>query len=120
MQGTVRRQRISVGPNFSPTSKRELIMAIGATGFHQTRWNWVDAIGTEPLGFSPEVTTIDGRADWRNIMGSNVDFGLWIKNATDKRYSLGGVALSSTVGTVTYVYSEPRTYGADIRYSFGK
>jgi len=95
-------------------------MAIGATGFHQTRWNWVDAIGTEPLGFSPEVTTIDGRADWRNIMGSNVDFGLWIKNATDKRYSLGGVALSSTVGTVTYVYSEPRTYGADIRYSFGK
>jgi iron complex outermembrane receptor protein len=94
--------------------------SIGVTGNYTSRWNWVDTIGTEPYGFSPEKSTVDARADWRNVMSSNLDIGLFVKNATDERYAVGGVALNATVGTTNYIYNEPRTYGIDFRYSFGR
>jgi len=94
--------------------------SIGVTGNYTTRWNWVDTIGIEPYGYSPEVTTVDARADWRNVMSSNLDIGLFIKNATDERYPIGGVAINATVGITNVIYSEPRMYGLDLRYKFGQ
>lgn len=56
--------------------------------------------------------------DWRNIMGSNFDASIYVKNAEDKRYPVGGLTVVESLGVALWNYGEPRTYGASLRYNF--
>lgn len=65
-----------------------------------------------------EYTVINARADWRNIMGSQFDFGLWVNNLEDKEYAVGGLTVEDSQGWASQVYGAPLTYGATLRYAF--
>ena len=63
--------------------------------------------------------TIDVNFDWRDIMGSTLDLGLFVTNLTDTEYKIGGASLiNSGLGLNQRIYNEPRMYGASLRYSF--
>jgi iron complex outermembrane receptor protein len=70
-------------------------------------------------------TLLDLTAGWSAVMGSNFDISAYVKNVTDKEYSLGGIQLYESArpdirpfGIVTKAYGEPRTVGVELRYSF--
>jgi len=72
-----------------------------------------------------EYTTVDLNAAWNGINGSALDLAVYVKNATDKDYAVGGIQLYessynsvSRFGMVTRAYAEPRTFGAQLRYKF--
>ena len=58
------------------------------------------------------------RADWRNVMGSNFDLGIWVDNARDEEYAVGGLTVEDSQGWASRVYGAPRTYGATVRWTF--
>jgi iron complex outermembrane receptor protein len=73
---------------------------------------------------------VDINLTWANAMGSNLDVTAYVKNATDERYAVGSISqygnapgpggrpAASGLGLNTKVYSDPRTYGAQVRYRF--
>lgn len=97
---------------------------------------WINALQTSaaiarmPASIIPFVrqeayTTLDLNAGWNSIGGSALDILLYMKNATDKEYAVGGIQLYessytavSRVGLLTRAYGEPRTYGAQLKYRF--
>jgi iron complex outermembrane recepter protein len=60
------------------------------------------------------------RLDWSNIAGQPVDLGLFVRNATDEVHLLNVGSLYTALGTVLGTYSEPRMWGAELRYRFGE
>lgn len=58
------------------------------------------------------------RFDWRQVMGSNIDLALFVNNARDEKYPVGGMSVLAALGYEAWNYGAPRTYGASIRYSF--
>ncbi len=85
---------------------------------------YVEAWSDEDLQTAYESTKIDAyevwnfRFDWRQIMGSGVDFSAYVNNAFDEQYVTGGLAVISSLGFTGYTYGAPRTFGASLRYSF--
>lgn len=61
---------------------------------------------------------INLRADWRSVLGSNFDLGIWINNLRDEEYTVGGLTVEDSQGWVSRVYGAPRTFGATVRWSF--
>jgi len=55
---------------------------------------------------------------WNEVLGSDLDITAYMKNATNEKYSTGGVLLYHSFGSSSKVFAEPRTYGLQIRYRF--
>jgi len=71
----------------------------------------------EPFG------TLSMSLDWKNIVQSGVDAGLYVTNATKKLYRISNTDVFQAAGGLLYqstLYGEPRMYGLKIRYNFGK
>jgi len=67
----------------------------------------------------PGYETVALRAALRQIGGKPVDVIAFVANATNETYASGLQDFyNSSVGSVTYTYGEPRTYGLQVRYSF--
>lgn len=67
----------------------------------------------------PGYETVTLRAALRQVGGHPVDVIAFVANATDETYASGLQDFYNTsVGSVTYTYGEPRTYGLQVRYSF--
>ncbi|MDB5394418.1 MAG: OmpA family protein [Rhodospirillales bacterium] len=62
---------------------------------------------------------LSARVDWRDIVGSDIDLSLFVTNLLNADYGTGGIAVYNAAGFSTYVWSEPRMYGAQLRYHFG-
>lgn len=61
------------------------------------------------------------RLDWNNVMGNPVDIGLFGKNIFDKTFRIGtGNLIASQLGTTTYIYGDPATFGVQMRVRFGE
>ena len=58
------------------------------------------------------------RFDWRSAMGSDFDAAVYVNNATDEEYVIGGLNVIDSLGTAAATYGEPRTIGASLRYNF--
>jgi iron complex outermembrane receptor protein len=79
-------------------------------------------VALESLGANiPGYTRIDARADWRNIYGSHVSAALYANNLFDAKYIVGtNNQLNAATGTVGDLYGEPRFFGVELRYDFGR
>lgn len=92
-----------------------------ATIYYRSRTTFHDVInlGTFPpdADTSPGYTTVNLTANWNKIFGSKVDAGLWVKNATN-RYTVIYKSAQAGLGYADVTYGDPRTFGANIRYSF--
>ncbi|MEG3162770.1 hypothetical protein U1763_19895 [Sphingomonas sp. LB2R24] len=94
-------------------------LALSATYAYQSRFSTAQN-NLAQVPFLPGYGTLALRAGVRDIGGQPLDLTAFMANATDKdfatglqdQYNIGG-------GTVTYTYSEPRTYGLQLRYRFG-
>ncbi|MDB5425357.1 MAG: hypothetical protein JWQ29_2773 [Phenylobacterium sp.] len=62
---------------------------------------------------------VDLRVDWKNIADRNVDLGVYVKNAFDKEYILNATDRTTPFGFISRLYGDPRTYGVELRYTFG-
>jgi iron complex outermembrane receptor protein len=76
---------------------------------------------TTPGLFEPVTAydQFDFRADWANVFGNDIDADLFVTNAFDSNYRIGGIPIIATAGFSSYVWSEPRMFGVQLKYKFG-
>jgi iron complex outermembrane recepter protein len=60
------------------------------------------------------------RLGWNDIGASHVDIAGYVKNLTNKIYALNASDDTAEFGFVSRQYGDPRTFGVEVRYSFGK
>lgn len=74
---------------------------------------------TAQIRYLPGYETLSLRAALREVGGKPVDIVFFMANATDELYASGMADFyNQGLGSVTYTYGEPRTYGLQVRYSF--
>lgn len=59
----------------------------------------------------------DFRLDWKAVLGSGFDAGVFVKNAFDKEYDVAAAQVGGR-GLMVRAAGEPRTWGVEMRYSF--
>jgi iron complex outermembrane recepter protein len=96
------------------------ITLVGTAAYQGKRAGDQNAVS--PEAFQDGYTLYDARVDWRRVFGQKIDASLWVKNLTDEEYILAGGDFlpSTTLGFIQGLYGEPRTYGVELKYSFGK
>lgn len=68
----------------------------------------------------PAFGTLNASLDWNNVMQSGFDAGVFVTNAANKLYRIGGnTSVYTTQGFTSFLYGEPRMYGLKLRYRFG-
>ncbi len=73
----------------------------------------IDTLRQESYG------VLDLNATWSDVMGAPLDLSAFVNNATDERYVAGSIGFYHLAfGFNTKTYSDPRTYGARLRYRF--
>jgi iron complex outermembrane receptor protein len=94
-------------------------IALSASYAYQSRFSTAQN-NLAQVAYLPGYGTLSLRAGVRDIGGQPLDLTAFMANATDKDFATGLQDLyNSGGGTVTYTYSEPRTYGLQLRYRFG-
>jgi iron complex outermembrane recepter protein len=76
---------------------------------------------TPNLSYIPGRTLVTLRADWKNVMGSKVDVGLFGTNVFNKTYEQLSAWLAPpnyNFGVAAGFYGEPAMYGIDVGYRF--
>lgn len=85
-------------------------------------WNWQDdvyiAAIQDPLSEQDSYGLLSVSAGWEQIMGSRLDASLFVTNATDKDYTVGGLPFTAGLGTATLTWGAPRMWGGRLRYNF--
>lgn len=66
-------------------------------------------------GFSESFTTLNFSTYWKNIFGSHLSGGVWVKNVTNKLYRVFA-GPQAGLGYAVVDYGEPRTIGVNLRY----
>lgn len=66
----------------------------------------------------PGYTIANFRLDWNEIGGSRFGASLWVRNAFNEKYYVGGLAQGSSLGVNSANVGRPRMYGAEVRTSF--
>lgn len=62
----------------------------------------------------------NARVDWNNALGAAVDVGLFVKNVFDEEAVITAGFSSPGGPSYTVNFSEPRTYGIQLRYRFNQ
>ena len=116
------KHQASLGVKYFPIQSEALgDVSISSDLSYQSKVVVDDNIFTDPLrlGVSEERTIINLRIDWANIMGGPFDAAIFVKNATDKVFLQRSLNLLPSLGTHVGIFSEPRTFGLELRYRFG-
>ncbi len=66
----------------------------------------------------PGYTTANFRLDWSDIGGSQFGAALWVRNAFNEEYYVGGLAQGGSLGSNSANVGRPRMYGAEVRVTF--
>lgn len=81
-------------------------------------WDPAVAQRVDEVSRVDDYTLLNLRLDWRGAMGSDFDLAIWVQNATDEQYAVGGLDIADSLGLVARVYGPPRTYGATFQWNF--
>lgn len=123
------RHQLNVTPRFEiPTAESFGKLSVQGSIFYRSliAFDPVNRFNGNPLAAisvpgstSQGFTRIDLRADWRNALDSRFSVAAFVRNLTDKEYIVGGNnQLPTQFGTVSYLYGEPRMFGAELRIDF--
>ncbi len=74
---------------------------------------------TNPGSWLPGYSLVNFRFDWRAPTRTGLSAAVFVKNAFDKKYYVGGMPLSGALGLNTAIPGEPRTFGFELSYKFG-
>jgi iron complex outermembrane receptor protein len=72
---------------------------------------------SESLKILPKQRQLNANLDWKEILGSTIDVGLFATNVSNQRYYV--FATGASFGWDSVILNEPRMYGARVKYSFG-
>lgn len=67
---------------------------------------------------SDNLSKADVRIDWFNLFESSVDLAVYVSNITDEEELIAPASSGSGLGFNSGFFSEPRMWGASLRYSF--
>ena len=63
----------------------------------------------------------NARTDWENLAGrENLTVSAWGRNLNSKEYYTSGLCLYNSAGLTEAYVGDPRTYGVEVGYKFGK
>lgn len=86
-----------------------------ATGYYRSG-AYVQDILQNNNTYIPQYALLNARIDLSGVLPVNI--GFWMNNALNKQYKLLGQDNLKSTGFATYVYGAPRTFGADISFTF--
>ncbi|WP_289083641.1 TonB-dependent receptor [uncultured Spongiibacter sp.] len=81
------------------------------------RGAWEASKRKEALTYADAYVLFDARLSWSND-ADDLSVAAYVKNLTDERYDIGAVAAGDSIGTLTTVLGDPRTYGIELRKTF--
>lgn len=94
---------------------------VGSTGFtYQSRISFQDANLGSALAFQKGYSIVDARLGMIEIAGTALGASLFVKNLTNEAYAVERQDLVSAFGFAGTIYNDPRTYGLEISYRFGR
>jgi iron complex outermembrane receptor protein len=99
-----------------PLQAREEI-AVQGDLYAQARMELADL--NVPRGRAAGYTMANFRIEWNHVAGSPISAAAFVRNAFDKDYFTGGLAITG-LGPIAKQYGAPRTYGFELRYVFGE
>ena len=121
--------RFAMAPKWTYTLRGRVIaplpadageLSVGASYYHQSKI-WVQDLNAG-VNFDLPIEgygVLDLNADWRNVGGTPVDLGLFVKNLTKTEYYTGGASVYQSIGTNGQTLGEPRQIGVSLKYRFG-
>jgi len=87
-------------------------------------WSWQGEshlVDSDVEGTEPAYDLLNVKLAWDNIFSSGVGVAAFCNNVTDKLYRVGAISLQSTgVGYTGDLFGDPRTYGMEVNYKFGR
>lgn len=87
--------------------------------YRQTSFYFSNTANSQNPGTKlPAYTLTNFRLDWDEIAGSQFGLGLWIRNAFNEKYYVGGLPLGLSLGVNSANVGRPRMYGAEVRFDF--
>lgn len=95
-------------------------IALSTNIYFQSRTLFDDSVLQDPkrLGFQSKYAMVDARLDWNNIVGSQMDVALFVRNLTNHTHYVGYGNNLTSLGQSLATYNEPRTYGLQLRVQF--
>ena len=109
--------------HFSATYRHSLAtgqLVANASFSYISSVNFSDINLGEPGDRGPAYGLLDLRLGWENIGDQHVDLAVYAKNVTNKVYELNASDDTAQFGFVSRQYGDPRTFGVEARYSFGR
>lgn len=91
-------------------------IAFSAQYYHQDRIFWSD--NGERRATSNPYGLVDLRLEWNDAMGSGVDLAGYVRNLANKKYKALGASGYDTLGFISYIPGNPRTYGGTMTVRF--
>lgn len=112
------KHRLTVGARYTiPLSESIGDLSLGANWSYSSKYTI--AVVDDPIGVQKGFGQLDLRADLHNIDNRDITLGFFVNNVTKALYKIGGVPIYTTLGTTSLLYSEPRTWGIQLRHAFG-
>ena len=112
-----------------PLGSKGSELTLSATGYYQSRRYFIDATqrNVDVYGEAvrdaisqPSFGRINLRAELSNIGGSEVTAAAFVNNLTDKDYKLTTITQLHSLGNSVALYGEPRIFGFELSYRFGR
>jgi iron complex outermembrane recepter protein len=111
--------KASVGATYKlPLAKTMGEYSLGLFYSYQSRF--FDAPSVQPFDYIEGYGLLNARIDWNHVFQTSLDASFFVTNATDKIYRVGQYNDLVANGYITSFYGEPRMWGAQLRYRFGK
>jgi iron complex outermembrane receptor protein len=88
--------------------------------FYSYQSRFFDAPAVQPFDYIAGYGLLNARIDWKNLCHTTLDASFFLTNATDKTYRVGQYNNLASNGYITSFYGEPRMYGVQLRYRFGR
>ncbi|KJS04326.1 MAG: hypothetical protein VR73_14680 [Gammaproteobacteria bacterium BRH_c0] len=95
-------------------------MAIMGDYYRQSAvWLNDTALDDNGLGRQGTYGNLNLRFDWSSVFNQPFDISFFVRNVTDDIHMVAAPSYFAYTGTIAAVYSEPRMWGATLRYRFG-
>ena len=88
--------------------------------FYSYQSRFFDAPSVQPFDYIEGYGLLNARIDWNHVFQTSLDASFFVTNATDKIYRVGQYNDLVANGYITSFYGQPRMWGVQLRYRFGK
>lgn len=88
--------------------------------FYSYQSRFFDAPSVQPFDYIEGYGLLNARLEWNHLFQTTLDASFFMTNVTDKVYRVGQYNDLVANGYITSFYGEPRMWGVQLRYRFGK